>query len=522
MVREHIFHVSINCDAYMKFACAVSEIYGDGIEDCAMPIDTYIAKVPFKHIIDRRIVASQNVEQFSELYPADIAPDDTILNAVSPYLTQTFQMIMRIKGFDCTMDEIEHCYFTNIGFWQSYLLKNRITLVLFNKYPHGCGALDFIIYQVAHALGIKTIFKGLSIWDARAFYAQTIEEPFTLLKKTLNRLQLEYADVVRWEEIPLSSGYDEIFRKQIGEESKKTPSYMSKKAIADERCAWMCGFSYVEAWVHYKHSRENRKALGLSWRNIFRLWVYAVFGLFQRYIDRPLFNLKISMTLAYLLRKEARETVKLEKTYKKVSVPADFHKKYIYFPLHMQPECTTIPQAGKSYYNHAVPIRILASVLPDDVYIYVKENPKQAYGARKKAFYKELLAIPHVVLVDPKTNTYELIKNSIAVSTLTGTAGWEGLFYQKPFIMFGYWVTRSAPGVFHVRTKEECKIAVDNILLGRISWNLKDLRLFFKAMDESEGYSIDLIDNNDPWLDEKVKRNLELFKEYYESMYLTE
>lgn len=502
----------------MKFACAVSELYGQGVEDFAMAIDSYVTKVPFQHIIDRRIVATQNVEHFIALYPAEIAPDDTILDAVSPYLTQTFQMIKRTKGFDSTTDEIEHCYFTNIGFWESYLKKNNITVVLFNKYPHGCGALDFIIYQVARALGIKTIFNGLSMWSSRAFYAQTIEEPFTMLDRTLNKLKVTYAAVNSWEDIPLTSGYDDIFRKEVGEESQKTPIYMNKKAIADERCTQMCGFSHEDIFIYYKYCCANRKLLGLSRKNIFRLYIYTVFASFQKHIDRPLFDLRISMFFAYLFRKEARNTVKLEQAYKRLSVSADFSKKYIYFPLHMQPECTTIPQAGKSYYNHAIPIRILASTLPEDVFIYVKENPKQTYGARKQEFYNELLAIPHVVLVDPNTNTFDLIKNSIAVSTLTGTAGWEGLFYQKPFIMFGYWVTRSAPGVLHVRTKEECKAAVDNILSGKISWDLKDLRLFFKAMDESEGYALDLTDNNDPQLSDKVKRNLEIFQEYYLSM----
>ena len=37
----------------------------------------------------------------------------------------------------------------------------------------------------------------------------------------------------------------------------------------------------------------------------------------------------------------------------------------------------------------------------------------------------------------PETNTFELVKSSKLVTTITGTVGWEALLFKKPVIAFG-------------------------------------------------------------------------------------
>lgn len=44
---------------------------------------------------------------------------------------------------------------------------------------------------------------------------------------------------------------------------------------------------------------------------------------------------------------------------------------------------------------------------------------------------------------------------------------------------------------------------------------MKDIRLFFKAMDESEGYNLMLVQNDDIQMDHIIEKNLELFQELY-------
>ena len=57
-------------------------------------------------------------------------------------------------------------------------------------------------------------------------------------------------------------------------------------------------------------------------------------------------------------------------------------------------------------------------------------------------------------------NTISLIKGSVAVATITGTAGWEALFHGKPVIAFGLAWYRWAQGV----TEFKPELAYETVL----------------------------------------------------------
>ncbi len=115
------------------------------------------------------------------------------------------------------------------------------------------------------------------------------------------------------------------------------------------------------------------------------------------------------------------------------------NSRYIYFPLHLQPELTTSAMGGGDgrYADQIQALEQLSLLIPKDVLIYVKENPKQTAQQRDALFFSRLQQLSNVHLVSPATISRELIKNSIGVATITGTAGWEALFYGKPCMIFG-------------------------------------------------------------------------------------
>jgi hypothetical protein len=125
----------------------------------------------------------------------------------------------------------------------------------------------------------------------------------------------------------------------------------------------------------------------------------------------------------------------------------DPNKKYIYFPLHLQPEQTTDIYGGK-YADQLLAIEELARALPADILIYVKENPKQTLYMRDPSFFRRLRDIPAVRYFSVEVSTYELTRRSLAVATISGTAGWEAIQMGKPVICFGYGWYRGLPGVF--------------------------------------------------------------------------
>lgn len=120
---------------------------------------------------------------------------------------------------------------------------------------------------------------------------------------------------------------------------------------------------------------------------------------------------------------------------------------YAYFPLHLQPEMTT-SSLGGMYVDQMLAIERLARKMPSGSRVVVKENPKQNEYQRPASFYERLAAIPNVVLVPTKIDTFDLIKRSLFVATVTGTAGWEAVNLGKPALVFGKAWYERLPGVF--------------------------------------------------------------------------
>lgn len=135
---------------------------------------------------------------------------------------------------------------------------------------------------------------------------------------------------------------------------------------------------------------------------------------------------------------------KLKKYFKK----PDYKKRYVFYPLHFQPEASTCVCAEK-YEKQLSYIDSWAKSLPADTVLYVKEHYAML-GHKKLSFYKELQKFPNVFLIDPWTSARELIINSVAVTTLTGTAGFEAMLLRKPVFLGGNTVYENAPGVIKV------------------------------------------------------------------------
>lgn len=130
---------------------------------------------------------------------------------------------------------------------------------------------------------------------------------------------------------------------------------------------------------------------------------------------------------------------------KKYYKEANFDEKFVYYPLHYQPEASTCVCAQK-YEKQLFYIDSWAKSLPADTKLYVKEH-YTLIGHRDPHFYVELQKYPNVKLINPWENSRKLIETSVAVATLTGTAGLEAMLLRKPVFVCGNAVYETAPGV---------------------------------------------------------------------------
>jgi len=108
---------------------------------------------------------------------------------------------------------------------------------------------------------------------------------------------------------------------------------------------------------------------------------------------------------------------------------------YVYYPLHVEPEIA-LSLFGKEYLNQIELIRNIAKSIPVTWKLVVKDHPA-GVGRRNIRYYKKLLEIPNVVLVNHYIDSKDVIKNAKMIFTVSGFSGFEALLKRKPVITFG-------------------------------------------------------------------------------------
>ena len=107
--------------------------------------------------------------------------------------------------------------------------------------------------------------------------------------------------------------------------------------------------------------------------------------------------------------------------------------KYIYFPLHVDPEASTMVESYL-YTNQIFVIEAISKSIPIGYSLVVKEHIPML-GLRDKIFYKRIENLPNVILIDPYFHPYELIKKSNLTISITGTVSWESACLGIPSIV---------------------------------------------------------------------------------------
>jgi hypothetical protein len=109
--------------------------------------------------------------------------------------------------------------------------------------------------------------------------------------------------------------------------------------------------------------------------------------------------------------------------------------KFIYFPLHIDPEMTTMVMADKLTDQISV-IEHLSKSMPAGWKIIVKDHIPMI-GKRPSDFYKRLKNIPDVYIVSPFEDNFECMKQATLISTITGTTGLEAMLLGKTPLIIG-------------------------------------------------------------------------------------
>lgn len=138
----------------------------------------------------------------------------------------------------------------------------------------------------------------------------------------------------------------------------------------------------------------------------------------------------------------------------------------VFFALHQEPEISLL-NISPEFNNSMELISWVSKSLPADTLLVVKENP-WAFGVRPKSYYYRLAKIPNLVWAQPDISFLEWIKwikNSSLVAAISGTVGFEAVYYNKPVLSFGkHQIINYLPTVRYVNNFFDTRKSIEKLL----------------------------------------------------------
>ncbi len=398
---------------------------------------------------------------FSEIPPLN----ESILNDFKYCEHLSVKMMDRINH---KLSETErlNLYYKNLRYWLWKIKSKNISFFISDNIPH--EVFDYIIYCICKYLNIKTIMfhelpsrpmRHIMIHltecineigkDIRDEYKQILLNPKIIESYSLNKEIENFR-----EDMSKSSNEIEQFTQQVKKESA------SKEIIK----------YFLNNYKSFKNNltRTFNSKSGSNLPNLIR------FNFIKSFMQK-IFSF-ITRTINYIF-----ELLKLRKSlqiyYQSICDPnPNLEKKYIYFPLHYQPELSTSPLAER-FVNQELIVDMISNEMPSDCFLYIKEHPRISYN-RSRRFYNRILSYHNVKLLNEEINSYSLIDKSIAVATATGSVGWEAFHRNKPVLMFGRRFYQFAPGIYKIQKSSDLLSFFQNIKeLSEISENKKEYYL---------------------------------------------
>ena len=365
-------------------------------------------------------------KELNEKTPLDLE----IFNLMNGKILSSLKMMDRADTYSLFDSESRfELFFTHLEFWYSLIKEKKIDLIISSDMPH--ETQDYIAYSLCEVLEIKRCFIAQS--QIHQFYQILID-----IEINDNRLE-KYKESDLPNDTVTNPVMAEYFKSQQNE--NYVPFYMT-------------GGTAVPV-THRKKTLRN-------YLNIF-------FNKIRFFIKNKLYVFE--NIIGFLYKRSnygSKADVNIFKYYDQNALIPDYSKKYIYVPLHFQPERTTSPQGGIFVFQMLM-IKMISKAIPDDWIIYVKEHPWQMSKGRKITFYKEILELKNIFFVKRDTKSFNLINNAKVVSVISGTSGWESIFYKTPILVFGNIYFKYIDGAFEIKTNKNIKDALELIVSNQVS-----------------------------------------------------
>jgi Capsule polysaccharide biosynthesis protein len=383
----------------------------------------------------------------AEDLPFHGVPDD-LLEEIAPYEAATLAMLDRPNWTGASVMATRQIYLRQLEIWDRLLREHEPELVLCHGEPH--RGFDWILYGLCQTRHIPTAILTFTQLDDRVLIRSAIDDlPGPSPEVLQARAAGTHVDRV---DVPAPKEIEVEDRGERGREVVAPPSFYVRTTIARERDT-----TALRRRLAPGRSLLRRGVLGRV-RQLFDPYPAT----FPNVVPDAPVSFRARQVANARLRGVIRRAMAI---YEAAAKAPALDRPFVYFPLHFQPEATTLPMGGHLY-DQLNNLRLLQAALPDGWRIVVKEHPqmlkfdKEWARARGTVFYETLRDLADVDLAPIDFPSTQLSEAARLVATTTGTAGWEAILKGRHALVFGFPWYGSCPGVHRVGSVDACRQAI--------------------------------------------------------------
>ena len=155
------------------------------------------------------------------------------------------------------------------------------------------------------------------------------------------------------------------------------------------------------------------------------------------------------------------------------------NKGIIFFPLHLEPEATLNYFVEENFDQESI-ISLLTGCIKNNQVLVIKEHPQQQGMLMTKRFQALKQRFSNLFYLPSYISSFEILKKCDAVVTLTSTAAWEALIYEKPVFVLGRIFFDQCPGAIRIDNLKQLKRELNKEVYTLP--NVEDVKLFAAKM----------------------------------------
>jgi len=382
------------------------------------------------------------------------------LNFISDYENDFIAMIDRWSVNSGKVDYFTlRNYFINmVGVWLGILKDKNITVIILPSIPH--RLYDYACYVASKMLNIPYLMIERT-GEIRLKNNKYILSGF-VVDNIFDRTKALYDQYLK-DKIVLSDSDFELITHLQSSYSHSMPNYYKEKELKSKKKSTPLSLVYgilklikkviIFMGIGFKKSESMLK-----------------FTLKSKVNSMPRNALRVEVFIESVVNKiRVQNAIKFYKN--NLSEP-NYEDTYVYIAPHFMPERSTVPDAGY-FQDLEMIIDLIFRNIPSHWKIYYKEHKRNTRKPiqwnnilRTKCYMRIFNKYPNLSFINPNTNPYDLIDNSVFVATATGTTGWQSIVRGKPAVIFGDPWYRQFPGVFYIKSNKDIVDAINKIKNG--------------------------------------------------------